>query len=64
MEGTKWEVRMGLIFTPVLVRHLLGPLGLSGSMTSISWTYTYLLQTVLLKGITCLWLPTPYTRNP
>ena len=32
---------MGLIFTPVLVRRLLGPLGLSGSMTSTSWTHSY-----------------------
>ena len=32
---------MGLIFTPVLVRHLLGPPGLSRPMTSISWTHSY-----------------------
>ena len=31
---------MGLIFTPVLVRRLLGPLGLSRPMTSISWTHS------------------------
>ena len=31
---------MGLIFTPVLVRHLLGPLGLSGPMTSTSRIHT------------------------
>ena len=31
MEG------MGLILTPKLVRHLLGPLSLSGPMTNISW---------------------------
>ena len=30
---------IGMILTPVLVRHLLGPLGLSGPMTSTSWTY-------------------------
>ena len=30
---------MGLIFTPVLVRRLLGPPGLSGLMTSTSWTH-------------------------
>ena len=30
---------MGLIFMPVLVRCLLGPLGLSGPMTSNSWTH-------------------------
>ena len=30
---------MGLIFTPALVRHLLGPLGLSRLMTSTSWTH-------------------------
>ena len=29
---------MGLIFIPVLVRRLLGPLGLSRPMTSNSWT--------------------------
>ena len=30
---------MGLIFTPVLVRHLLDSLGLSGPITGISWTH-------------------------
>ena len=30
---------MGLIFTPVLMRHLLGPPGLSGPMASTSWTH-------------------------
>ena len=39
---------MGLIFTSVLVRRLLGPLGLSGP--SISWTYSYSKQTYL-EGI-------------
>ena len=33
---------IGLIFTPVLVRHLLGPLGLFSPMTSTSWTHSYL----------------------
>ena len=33
MEG------MGLILTPVLVRHLLGFLGLSRPMTSTFWTH-------------------------
>ena len=32
---------MGLIFTPVLVRHLLGPLSFSRPMTSTSWTHSY-----------------------
>ena len=31
---------MDLVFTPMLVRRILGPLGLSGSMTSTSWTYS------------------------
>ena len=35
---------MGLIFTPVLVRHLLGPTGLSWPMTSSSWTHNYSIQ--------------------
>ena len=48
---------MGLIFTPVLVRHLLGPLGLSGPMTSTFRTHRYP-QTVLLEGTTHLRLPT------
>ena len=39
IEGIRWEVRMGLIFTPVLVRHLLVPPGLSGLMTSTCWTH-------------------------
>ena len=32
---------MGLTFTPVLVRHLLGPIGLSGPITSTYWTRSY-----------------------
>ena len=40
MEGNRWEV-MGLIFTPMLVRCLLGPPGLSRHMTSSSWTHSY-----------------------
>ena len=42
MEGTIWEVAMGLIFTPALVRCLLGPLSLSGPMTSTSWNHSYI----------------------
>ena len=34
-------VGMALIFTPVLVRRLLGPPGLSRPMTSSSWTHSY-----------------------
>ena len=41
---------MGLIFTPVLVRYLLGLLGLFGPMTSTLWTPRWF-QTVLLEGI-------------
>ena len=32
---------MALILTPVLVRCLLGPPGLSRPMTSSSWTHSY-----------------------
>ena len=32
---------MGLIFTPVLVRRLIGPPGLLRPMTSTSWTHSY-----------------------
>ena len=32
---------VGLIFTPMLVRRLLGPPVLSGPMTSSSWTHSY-----------------------
>ena len=32
---------MGLIFTPVLVKRLIGPPGLSRPMTSTSWTHSY-----------------------
>ena len=32
---------MGLIFTPVLVRSLIGPPGLSRPMTNGSWTHSY-----------------------
>ena len=31
---------MGLKFTPVVVRHLLGPLSVFGSMAGTSWTYS------------------------
>ena len=43
---------MGLIFTHVLVRRLLylDPPGLSSPITSISWTHSYVLQTVLLES--------------
>ena len=41
MEGTRWAGDMGLIFTPVLVRRLIGPLGLSRPITSTSWTHGY-----------------------
>ena len=50
---------MGMIFTPVLVRYLLGPLGLPGPITGISWTHRTL-QKVLLETVTRLWLPTHY----
>ena len=51
---------VGLIFTPVLVTYVLGPLGLSGPMTRTSWTHGYVLQTVILKGRTsCGYPPTP-----
>ena len=42
VEGTRWDVCMGLIFAPVLVRRLLGPLSLSEPMTS---TYLTLIAT-------------------
>ena len=32
---------MRLIFTPMLVRHLLGLLGLSGPIADASWTHSY-----------------------
>ena len=32
---------MGLKLAPVLVRYLLGPLGLSGPIAGISWTHSY-----------------------
>ena len=41
---------MSLIFTPVLMRRLLGPPSLSGRMTGTFWTEMF--QTILLKGIT------------
>ena len=46
MEGTRWEVTVGLIFTPALMRHLLGPLDFSRPMTSTSWTYSYSKQPI------------------
>ena len=47
---------MSLIFTPVLVRCLLGPPGLSRPMTNGSCLIAT--PTVQLEGITSLWLPT------
>ena len=32
---------MGLLFTPVLVRRLIGPPGMSRPMTGTSWTDSY-----------------------
>ena len=49
---------MGLIFTPVLVRRLLGPPGLSRPMTNSSWPHTTPNSPVTLKGVTRLRLPT------
>ena len=31
---------MGLKFTPVIVRHLLGPLSMFGPMAGTSWTHS------------------------
>ena len=42
---------------PVLMRHLLGSLGLSGPMTNTSWTQSYYKQS-FLEGMACLRLPT------
>ena len=41
---------MGLIFTPVLMRHLLGPPGLSGPITSTSWTHRCSKRVVIKPG--------------
>ena len=49
---------MGLIFTPVLVRRLLGPTDLSGPMTSTFWTHRCFKQFYILEDITRLQLPT------
>ena len=51
---------VGLIFTPVLVRHLLGPPGFSASMTSSD----FLLQQPLLEGIIHHQLPTHHHHPP
>ena len=54
---------VGLIFIPVLVRHILRP-------SSLVWAYnqhfldSWLLQTVLLEGLTCLQLPTRPLHPP
>ena len=53
---------MDLIFTFALVRHLLGPPGLPGHMTSTSWTHIAILNTPN-KGTTHLQLPT-YPHYP
>ena len=42
---------MDLIFTPVLVRYLIGHLGLSRPMTSTSWTHSNsILQPVIVSS--------------
>ena len=50
---------MGLIFTPVLVRCLLGPPVLSGPVTSTSWTLrcskTVLLEALAEEGSQTRW---------
>ena len=51
-----------IFITPVLVRCLIGPLGLSEHMTSTSCTQT--LQTVLMEAVTRLWLPTRLHHLP
>ena len=61
MEG------VSLIYTPVLVRRLLGPLSFSGALGL--WLVLLGLidtvhQTVLLEGITCLQLPTHPIAHP
>ena len=43
----------GLIFTPVLVRRLIGPPGLSRPMTSTSWTHSYSKQ---VNTVNLTWL--------
>ena len=64
MEG------MGLIFTPVLVRCLFGPPGLSGPiMTSTSWTLNsligrYNLTPAVHPPYPPPTYPPPYTCNP
>ena len=49
----------GLVFIPVLVRHFLGSLGLSGLLTNISWTHSYSKQSYWKVWPTSACLPTP-----
>ena len=57
MEGTRWEVWVW--YSPLCWQGVSwGTLGLSGPMTSSSWTHSYILQTVLLEDVTHLRLPT------
>ena len=51
MEG------MGLKLTPVVVRHLLGLLGMFGPMAGSYFLDSQLLQTVLTEGLASLQLP-------
>ena len=56
---------MGLIFTPVLVRRLIGPPGLSRPMTSTSWTATPNSQIGWCNPPPASHPPpSPYTCNP
>ena len=52
---------MGLIFTTVLVRHRIGPLGLSGPITTNSWTHRYSKQSNWKVQPASSCLPTPIT---
>ena len=54
---------MGLIFTPVLVRRLLGPLSLSGAMTSTYWIHSYSKQSYLKVQPASGCPPSPYIPN-
>ena len=49
---------MGLKFTQLLMRCLLGPLGLSGPIAGASWTHSY------SKQLSGRYIPLPSAHNP
>ena len=49
-HGGHYMENMCHIFTPVVMRHLLGPISMFGPMAGTSWTHSYSKQSYVTKG--------------